>query len=198
MRKITSLWVMAALLSGCVTLSTLDTSATIDNAGDESIVVIGVRPEYMISLQNGPLSNGEFHPRTVMSEHFLIASPKGNYLVAKIKANSPGEAVGVVGVTASNSLWFNPAKFKPCNSFSPVFTVPRGKVIYIGDVSYAMNGSKLDLQTSQDFASAREFVDNNYPNLKGLLSEAPFDMLRVVGVSCFSTQFIPIYIPRGK
>lgn len=190
--------VITTLLSGCATLSTLDTSATIDPSGDESVVVMGVRPEYMIALQGGPLTNSEFHPRTVITAHFLIAPPKDNYLVAKIKTPPPGEAIGIVGVTASNSLWFNPPQYKPCNSFSPVFTVPRGKVIYIGDVYYTKNGSKMNLQTSQDFVSAREFFDKNYPNMKGMLSEAPFDMVRVVGVSCFNTQFIPIYIQLAR
>lgn len=198
MKKISVLLAISITLSSCATLSTLDPSATIDPAGDESIVVIGVRPEYMVALQNGPVLNSEFHPRTVMTEHFFLAPPKNNYLVAKIKANAEGEAVGVVGITAANSLWGKAPTYKPCNSISPVFTVPPGKAIYVGDVTYTQNGDILQLQTRQDFISARKFIDENYSNLKGKLTEAPFETLKVVGVSCNKAMFVPIYIPSGR
>lgn len=185
-----------AVLGGCASRGLLDTTVA-PPADDESYFVIGVTPtNHRISVFPGEIENGVFHQSRLYSAA-LYGGAKDGFVVGKSPAGRVLAITNVRLVEDENAV-LRGRNFAPCQSAQTfVFTVPKGKVIYIGSVNYAFQSDKLRVRYRNDLAEAASYIDANYPQLKGKV-EYQEPQLLPTDKSCNpGTMYIPVYI-RSK
>jgi hypothetical protein len=85
--------------------------------------------------------------------------------------------------------------FTPCgDARTVVFSVPHGRVIYIGDLTYDFRGNGLRIIESSNLEAAREHLRTAYPQLADSLEQGRYDVMPTA-TSCTQTITIPIYLP---
>jgi hypothetical protein len=161
-------------LSGCAT--PLDRAAQ-PPGPDESLLVLGVNQLYHISLVQGSIEDGEFKSSTTRPPAMKGEAVDG-YMTGRAKAGSI-LALTTVSSVRPNSIMAD-TSYPPC--YMPAilfFTVPPGKVIYLGSVEFA--GSKERRQVGMRYenrlAQAQQYVDGAFPALRGKLEYIAPDFL---------------------
>lgn len=185
-----------ALLGGCTSMGRLDAD-TKAPSNRESVFVFGVTPDnhriYVFPghVEKGMFFQNQFRPAAV------FGAAKNGYVVGKAAA---GDVLAITSVRvvreATDTLGED---FTPCGAAKTiVFEAPRGGVIYLGNLEYQFAGTELTVRYGQDFQAARNYIDANYPALKGQLLQATFQLLPVAtGCSAVGgTIYIPVYLPR--
>lgn len=205
MTKITSYLSALALiplLVSCASLGQLDGNAKAPTE-NESIFVMGISPDnYRVSLFPGSVEDGQFHQNPVRSAA-LYASARDGYVVGKATA---GDVLGLANVKiVSDSGALLGPNYRACgDAKTMVFTVPKGKVIYLGDMGFFYKSANLPRESSlsiryyQDLAAAQTYVDKNFPALKGRLESFEVEWkthLRTCAAAG-GAIYIPIYINR--
>jgi hypothetical protein len=134
----------------------------------------------------------------------IAAAPANGYIVTEVDAGDMLALADVyvnhdkeraVGQSSSGTSHFKAAD----GNKTAVFTVPGGKVIYIGDIDldvtlpglHDFGDGAMKLSSAENFAAAKQYVDAHYPGLKGRLEEQP---LQVVPIR-FSAAEIVTLIP---
>jgi len=70
--------------------------------------------------------------------------------------------------------------YAPCNGAkSLVFTVLKGKVIYLGDVHYTAGDRGIVMNYFYRFEPARSYVNANFPALKGRVESIDVEQLPI-------------------
>jgi hypothetical protein len=178
-------------------MGVVDKTATL-NSNDESIFIIGVAPEsYRILIFPGEVIDGKFKQNQWRGATVYGAADKG-FLVGKAAA---GETLAILIVQAAEkkgALTTN--NFKACSAKKTItFKIPSGKVIYLGNLAYQLDGDLLRVHYHQDLASAQKYMDDNYPSVHGKVEQSDFDILPTIA-SCAKGSTVPMYItlPRRR
>jgi len=79
---------------------------------------------------------------------------------------------------------------------APIFYLPKGEVVYLGDINLEFKNGEIKYNIVQNLKSAKSFIDKNYPKLKGRLKSTKMNIL-YSSTPCYDPQvgYIPIYIP---
>ncbi|PFH08897.1 hypothetical protein BCF11_1272 [Collimonas sp. PA-H2] len=188
---------LLVLLNGCTSMGQLD-STTLAPTDNESIFIMGVAPDnYRVSIFPGSIKDGVFH-QNIFLPAAVYAAAKDGYVVGKASA---GDVVAVtnVRVVKDSSSVFLGTNFHPCDDTKTmVFEVPKGKVIYLGDVEYTFGGKSVKVHYGQDMEAARVHLDKNFPALQGKLEYLPFDLLPTRTPCAAAPIYFPVYVPRSK
>lgn len=162
---------LSSLLAACAAPSIgvvgTDTLAPLPN---ESLVVQGVMPSsYKVVFVKGKVSNGKFEQTKAVG--VLVGSPSHGYLVGKVQA---GDVIAMTLFLRPRDERRLRINFDFCGKDVLVFTVPKGKVIYLGDIAIEETGDySFNVNYSSNINAAREHINANYPALNGALEQAP-------------------------
>lgn len=78
---------------------------------------------------------------------------------------------------------------------APVFKVPLGKVVYVGDLNLKFEEGIMKYSLTSDIEKANQFVNQNYPNLKNKLESTEVELLYPTQSCTREASFVPIFIP---
>lgn len=180
-------------------MGVVDQSATL-NSNRHSIIVLGVAPEnYRVSVFPGSVKDGVFRQNPWLPATVYGAGDDG-YLVGEASAGDT-LAITFVRVVKDKDAIFQGTNFTPCyGALTMTFSIPGGKVLYLGNVHYQFVGDRLQVQYSQDIDAAREYMDRKYPNLRGRLEQWKYQLLPTTAVcgGARGTLYIPVYIPARR
>lgn len=187
----------AGLLIGCATPRGLQDRSAKAPSDDEGVFVIGVQPAgTKIWFKEGAVSYDHFVPTPGQMTPVIGVSEDG-FIVGRVKG---GSTLGIMHI----NFPFTPTTtraYAPCgNNKALVFTVPAGKVVYVGTIEYRPNGVSLSSSTRHEMDGALRFVDAQHPSLRGRLELASLRSLSTTQ-SCFvptPTQAVPVFIPAKK
>ncbi|RZL03549.1 MAG: hypothetical protein EOP36_04245 [Rubrivivax sp.] len=185
-----------ALLQGCTSVGRLDRDVMAPSA-NEAIYVLGLTPaNHRAFIFPGELKDGVFIQDNMRAASYYGSSQKG-YIVAKAKPSDVWAITNIL-VTESEAGYFGPG-FAPCGGQNTItFKVPAGQVTYIGNVEFARQEKKLEVQYTSNFEAAKTYLEANYPNLRGLLQQGTFELAKVNRSCERPTITIPITVPRGR
>ncbi len=173
--------------AGCQSLGHIEKSQSIKP--DESIFVFGASPEqYFYNVIPVELKPKGYRTVRIAA---LYGRPEGGYLVGKGVA---GEhlALSTVKATKDKESIAGP-RYTPCGGKRGlVFRAEPGKVLYITHATYSFEGNLLVPRFHDDFESARRYIDENFPNLRGKLERGPYELIPALA-ECVIT--VPITIP---
>ena len=160
-------------LASCASLEQLDTNVGAPTE-KESVFVMGVAPEnYRISIFPGSVEDGRFYQNPLRPAAIYAAANNG-YIVGKAAA---GEVLGLSNVRivkSSESLLG--LDYKACGDNRTItFTVPKGKVIYLGSIYYLYKKETLDVSYLDEFEDAKTYIDKNFPALREKLEPFPVE-----------------------
>ncbi|MEZ8128818.1 hypothetical protein [Enterovibrio norvegicus] len=188
MRYLTALLAIF-LISGCTSYSNLEIGEGFDEE-NESIFFLGIAPSnFKVFLPNGSVKDGEFWRSELASGLGVLA--EDGYIVSKAKHD---DTIAITGVNQidGNSSWLGDT-YSACNGErSLVFSVPKGKVIYISDVTFKVNQSSLSIQYEDNIERARKYLMKKHPELAEKLEEWDFEFMPI-RKSC-PQNTVPIYI----
>ncbi len=170
LRRLAILALFGALLSDCGTSAILKNDA--EGPGpDESVLVVGIK-----TRPNGPELYGmHFIEATYSGETvdfgretaFPVISGKGRdgYLVAKAKA---GQVLVLARIFATTKMGKLESYLAYCRVRVMVAEVPKGQVVYLGDIELAEGDRQLLVRYGDDLVSAQKHMRTNYPRLNKL------------------------------
>ena len=94
----------------------------------------------------------------------LSATPQGGYVVGKV---SSGKKYAILGVRQMGQL--PGPSYSACGSNEvAVFGAPPGGVVYVGTVQFGTaTKTGISVSYSDNLKAAHQFVDQNFPSLKG-------------------------------
>ena len=184
---------LSLLMSACTSLGRLSTDATLES-NQESIFILGVAPEnYRIFVFPGSIEDGRFRQNPFRPAAVYGAAENG-FVVGKASAGDTVAITNVRVVKDKDSILG--ADFQPCRDAKTMtFSIPGGKELYLGHVEYEFVGEKLMIKYGQDVNSAKKYLDENYPKLRGRLESWEYQLLPTTK-SCISS--IPVYLPRMR
>lgn len=185
-----SIAISSALAAGCAThpVGVIDERSSVPSNG-EAVVIHGLKqPAFRYVFVKGKIENGMFHQTKNVG--VLIDKPTNGYLVGKIGA---GDSIALIQVVRTERQNNEPISFGlGCGKPVRVFTVPGGKVSYLGEaaISIAQN-QELRVVYSESFQDAKSYIDSNFPALKDRLEPITS---QVVPYKCRPTyQYYMIY-----
>lgn len=150
---------------------------------------------YRVSVFPGRIRDGRFGLNEFLNAAFY-GSAQGGYVIGKAPAGRDLAITNVRIVQSENSLLG--VDFQPCEEAKTVaFTVPEGRVIYLGHLSYSYVEGGVRVTHRQDLESAKAYLQASYPNLAASLEQGSYDLLPVAR-RCGSTFMIPVYVPATK
>jgi len=180
---------LSMLLSGCVTPA-VDHNYEMGK-NDDSVFVIGTNFDYDFIFKNGKIDDGYFVSHNTVAEAYSGKAING-YIVGRA---SPGKNIGL-----SFLDWGQKFHSELCGAGKTfAFNIPKGKVIYIGEIqklrveilpNSEVNGAIRDLEFSNNFDTAREYIDTNFPNLAGMEEWSP---IILSPGPCINEITVPIY-----
>ncbi|WP_041675139.1 hypothetical protein [Ramlibacter tataouinensis] len=183
---------LVALLTGCGTGALLKRDSR-GPSPDESVVVIGVTPNFRLHVLPGEEVSGSFS-KSQWFGPVINGVAEDGYIVATVK---PGRLLAITDVFATNNGGFSGRRYVACGGTrTPVFQVPAGKLLYLADIDYVPSGSKLSIRYRDRLAAAEEHIRAHYPQLKGKLEPLEYRALPTADGCGGGTTVIPIYIPR--
>lgn len=185
-----SIVIISTLISGCALRSVGvidDQSNAPSNA--EAIVVHGMKQsEFRYVFVKGKIKNGMFE----QTKHVgvLVDMPTNGYLVGKLEA---GDVIALIQAGRTERQGNGPISFRlGCGIPIRVFTLPGGKVSYLGDATVSIvRNTELRIAYSDNFQDAKNYIDASFPGLKDRLE--PISS-KVVPYKCPPTyQYYMIY-----
>lgn len=163
------------VISACTSIGRLDKDAILES-DKESIFVIGVAPEnYRISAFPGRIKDGRFHQNQFRPAAVFGAAEDG-FVVGKA---TNGDTLAITNIrVAEDKGSILGLDFVPCNDNKTMtFSIPGGKVLYLGHVEYQFKGEKLMVRYTQNLELAKKYIDQNFPNLRGRLQSWEYQLL---------------------
>jgi hypothetical protein len=190
-KKLVALGSLASVLVGCAAAQVAQDVQP--PAADKTIVVMGVPvkgvypDEAKLFFWLGAVERGVF--RKGAGNAAIATAPVDGYIVTEVDAGTTLALADVYvnhdkehAVLQSSS---GTSHFKAAGGEkTAVFTVPGGKVIYIGDIGldvtlpglHDFGDGALKLSPASDLAAAQAYVDAHYPGLKGRLESQPLQV----------------------
>jgi hypothetical protein len=157
---------------------------TVIQSDSDAYFVMGASPDnYVYWVGAGEIVAGEFHQDTevgllppVMWKSGGVGYPDHGYLVAKARA---GATLAVTGIQYENRIGLPGPLMIACTTY--VFTVPPGKVVYVGHLSFTAGNRTYAGRRYVDFAAAKGFVAQHYPLLADRLVEGRAELMTTGG-----------------
>jgi len=180
---------VSILFSGCS--HKLNKNYALKKDSKESVFVMGVNSnKFALILHPGDVKNESFSSKG-LSAAFMGRSENG-YIINSTEGNNHigFKYIAAISEETDQIIFQQPI----CDGIkTPVFKVPEGKVVYVGDVNLQYADGKIEYKMDSNFEKAEKFINENYPNLKGKLEK--------INVKEYSTkpcvrisplQFIPV------
>jgi hypothetical protein len=173
-------WILLLLLGIAVVASARERPF---DPGREGIVVIGIAPaDISMTIAMGEIVRERW--KSTRNAPVFVGAASDGFLVVRVPANRQLAIRSVRPVDKSrSSFWI-------CGyAFTPTFSVPAGKVLYVGDFMWKWP-EDLDpwvAPAEPDLARARQYVDARYPEHGGKLEAGQFKMMRT-RTSCSATN----------
>jgi hypothetical protein len=182
-------FVSAILAAGCTSVGRLSSDTGFDPSRD-SIVVFGLQPEnYRINLFAGSIRNDRWSQSMLYPASFLGVADRG-YVIAKVHSDTPMGIANLRIVASEKDVYGQ--DYTPCKEAKTlVFTVPKGKVVYLSDFRYRHVGAGVELVNAPDFERARRHVDEKFPALQGRLVQGEFRLMPTT-IPCSITLYVPV------
>lgn len=177
----------ALFAAGCGTVGGASPDASIAST-DDAYFIIGVGPpDARLLIARGDVANGVVtrHNDAVSVEQVpFLGQPQGGYVVAK--ANAAGETLAIWKLQLADGN-----TYAPCNrGKAPVFTVPGGSIVYVGDLHFAVDREHVfgqfntnGVRATRDLEAARVYLAAHYPALAPKLVDGRFELLW--GMGCY-------------
>lgn len=179
MRRIATLLalLLALLLTACATANLEPVLLDATPPGpEESIIVVGASNEQYkynflpVSVKDGMAYGVYFSPGIQ-----LAGWPREGYIVGRVNG---GQTLAMHAIVGPNGKDGKIRTMVFCTgSRKMVFEVPKGKVIYIGDIHVRTQPSGFGAAYGSDYAAARRHIDGNYFHLAGRLEPWTFETL---------------------
>ena len=187
---------LAAACASCTMTTRVDKNASV--AEDESIFVVGSAPEnFRIWFMRADVIEKDGTATVkpdVVGIPLLVANPENGFLVGRVRGGYTIAITGVRIVRANET--FGPGGTACGGNRTMVFTAPAGKVVYVGNAEFGMQGKQVFASYSTDFAAARKHLDANYPNLRGKLEQHGHQLIATA--PCPTPQTITIQLPGRR
>jgi hypothetical protein len=190
------------LTSGCA-VKQLEQNYSLSKDSTETVFVMGVKSK------NADISADRFKllmwPSDIHSDAYKIEDmwknaahydfPENGYIVSSATGNDH-VAFKAIELYSQDKESIIATKRVCRGQKGPVFYLPRSKVVYLGDINLKFSQGRIEYDITQDFKSAKSFIDKHYPNLRGRLQETNVNML-YSSTPCIEPQleYIPLYIP---
>jgi hypothetical protein len=188
--RLISFVTLALPLAGCISFSGLDPKSNYSNIGEETIVVLGVSPRYRVHIFKGERVGQKWKRDPIMAR--LNTFPEEGYIVAKLPARTGDENYGVGGILPEG---LGGKLFAPCRGQKTmIFSASRGKVVYVGDIKFVNDGSKVRYETSSNFEAARSHLSTYYPLLADKLTDGGFEGAELAEGFCPGDPTTPMII----
>lgn len=133
----------AAACASCTTTTRVDKTATLSE--DESIFVVGSSPEHFrIWFMRADLIEKDGATTVkpdVLGIPLLVANPENGFLVGRVRGGYTIAITGVRLVRANET--FGPGGSACGGNKTMVFTAPAGKVVYVGNAEFGMQGKQV-------------------------------------------------------
>lgn len=186
---------LLSILGACTTAGIVAKDVSLSS--NEAVFVLGVSPSnYSVGIWEGEIQNGVFLSSSEglrFGVARFLGPPTDGYIVGKAKS---GQTLGITLVQRreEGSILVT-GEFVPCGGTkTPVFSVPSGKVIYLGDITYTQAQNKLRATYSSNEEAARRYVSTNFPNLADKpIVRASYELLPT-DVACSRSVYFPIYV----
>ncbi len=177
MRKII-LIITVLFTSACTTVGRYDTNASLDS-NDESYFLLGINSdEIQVTILNGEIENEKFTKDILYVTPTLSAVAKNGYIMGKAPEGATLAVTDFISHAENSGLIGN--IYKLCdNKLTMSFTVPGGKVIYLGDIEVKEQNHYLNFKYIQDYNSAKKYIKQYHPELINKLSPWKFKMLPI-------------------
>lgn len=190
MSKTIFVMVFFILCNGCTSVGRLSKETSI-NLDKESVFLIGLAPEnFRISVFSGNVKDGRFD-QTQFKVAAVFAAAEDGFIIGKASVGEKLAITNIRIVNAKSSLFG--VDYEPCKDAKTMtFDIPRGKVLYLGNVEYEFVGNELMAKYSQDLESAKKYIDENYPKLRGQLVPWKYELLPTTA-TCIFTINVPTY-----
>ncbi len=185
--------VLAAASTACTSVGRVEQGATLAPNANQTIFVIGVKPDnYRISVFPGSVKEGVFRQNPLLPAIFYGAA-EGGYVIGKTGSTNPLAITNVNIVSSASSIMGT--NFTPCgDAKTVVFSLAKGRVVYLGDLTYDFAGNGLRIIESTDLEAARKHLRANYPQLADALAQGQYEVLPT-SMSCSQSITIPVYLP---
>lgn len=189
MKQFIVLLSVAMFLSGCTSVGRVKPDEDINP--EESVYILGVAPDnYRISIFPGEVRDGKYH-QNIYRVASVYGAAEDGYVIGKA-ASKETVAIGYIRVVKDKDSLLG-TDFKPCKGAQTmVFEIPAGKVLYLGDVKYRIDGDKLFVDYSKDFEAAKKYIDSRYPKLRGRLEPWKYELMQTT-IPCTTQIYVPIY-----
>ena len=179
------------LLAGCQS-AVKPLSQTVQPDAKEVVYVMGIAPgNYQLTIRPGSVENDVFKVNT-WSRSRVSSAPIDGYLVW---TGAPNQTLAVTAVQwPRNKADLPGGTFSPCGEqITMVFKGGAGKVLYFGDVQYAVDGNQINIRTQDRFDRTERYINARYPALRGKLEPAALETYRTNALACGTTGYSPVY-----
>ena len=187
---------LAAACASCTMTTRVDKNASLSQ--DESIFVVGSAPEnFRIWFMRADIVEKDGTTtvkQDVLGIPLLVANPENGFLVGKVRGGDTIAITGVRMVRANET--FGPGGTACGGSKTMVFSAPAGKVVYVGNAEFGLQGRQVFASYSNDYAAARKHIDANYPNLRGKLEQHGHQLIATA--PCPTPQTMTIQLPGRR
>lgn len=171
MRTAISCFIVAWFVAGCFP-GNLAKDYKLESP-DQAVLVLGVEPPtFRVSIFPVQVKNGRVRES---QSAVLVGAGENGFLAGSVTGD---RTLAILRMYDTTIKPLTPM-FAPCDGVNAMtFEVPAGKVVYLGHLAFRHTGDgKVAFSHRKDFQSARRFVDENYPNLKGKLEEGTFRLM---------------------
>jgi hypothetical protein len=164
-------------------MSVNNASTDVSSSSSDVTVVLGVQNVHRVAMIAGIASDGEFKPN---KEGFAAnVHPEGGYVVVQLPARSGKTVYAITQVLpAAGGKSFDDCGWKQALAFE----ANGGKVVYLGDLNFHVDGQQLRFEHNNDIEHARLFIDANYPKLRGLVEYVEPRVLPHAKADCASRR----------
>ena len=194
--------VFSLIASGCA-VKQLEKDYSLSQNSSETVFVMGVKSN------NKDISADRYKflmwPSDIKSDAYVIEDmwknavhydfPKNGYIVSSATGDDHVAFKSIELYSKDKESMI--AQKRICRGQKgPIYYLPKGKVVYLGDINLNFVNGKIEYKITNDIKSAKSFIDKEYPNLKGRLQQASMKVL-YSSLPCVEPQvgYIPIYIP---
>ena len=168
--------------AGCIAHLKADPNATVQGTTD-SYVIMGAKPGNYVFWITPVVIEGDRYdtPSSVAMPPPLwksggVGYPDQGYVVVKAQG---GATLALTAIQYENSTGLPSPLMHACTAH--VFTIPPGKIVYVGDIVARTSSSQFSaVSHTWNAAAARDFVSRRYPGLISSFEEGSVRVMKSV------------------
>ena len=134
----------------------------------DSIYVIGLSPNnFRAGIYAGYIEDGMWKMHQLKRQRVASIYPNDGYIVLK---GEPGVTYALIeaGYAIERGSFSGFTRYV-CSGSALTFELSANKALYITDVQFSTDGKSIGIKGTDNFDAARNYIDANYPSLKGQL-----------------------------